>query len=76
MGYCPFPVLCRDTVVVLQQEGRGAHGKGVYARYRGQGCLDGVVTERDKIGLSCGTLYCVVQLFELQCFFIVHEHCS
>ena len=27
VGYCPFPVLCRDTVVVSRQEGHGSHGR-------------------------------------------------
>ena len=31
---------------------------------------------RDMTVLSCGTLHCVVQLFELQCSYTAHEHCS
>ena len=34
VSYYPFPVLCRDTTMVSRQEGRGTHGKHVYAHDR------------------------------------------
>ena len=35
VGYCPFPVLCRDTAMVSRQEGRGVHSRHIYAHDRG-----------------------------------------
>ena len=34
-GYCPFPVLCRNTVVVSRQEGCSARGRCVCVHDQG-----------------------------------------
>ena len=35
VGYYPFPVMCRDTIVVSRQEGRGVHDRRACAHDQG-----------------------------------------
>ena len=65
MDYYPFPVLCRDTIVVSQQEGNDSCGKRVCAQNRGPARLHaGVLGKaccnkppqvlcRDRVGSPC-----------------------
>ena len=55
VGYCPFPVLCCDIVVLLQ-EGWGAHSRRVCVQDKGPlRARRGVPGEgcRDRVGTPC-----------------------
>ena len=68
VGYCPFPALCRDTVMVSRREGRDVHGRQAYAHDREPTCACGVPREayrdrppwvlyRDRVGSPCVTIW-------------------